>query len=91
MTARIFDSHGNVTECSDAEFFAAAFGHQPRTQAQIQIEWDARVERYIRLILSGCDLDEYGNPAVSEAKTLIALRDADSTVGDPVPPRRRAA
>jgi len=82
--ARIITNEG-VREVSDSEFFATAFGHQPRTPEQKQSEWDAGVERYVQLILKGAELSEYGNPAVAEAFRLIALREGDAEpTGDPL-------
>ena len=63
--------------------FARSLGLHIRTPEQKRAEWDATVQRYVELILSGCQVSEYGNPAVREAKELIALRDADVS-GDPL-------
>jgi hypothetical protein len=83
----------DASKVSGAEF-ARSLGLRIRTPAEKQAEWDARVHRYVELILSGCELSEYGNPAVREAKELIALRDADSMTGDPLghlEPKRKVA
>jgi hypothetical protein len=66
----------DASKVSGAEF-ARSLGLNIRTQAEKRAEWTAKVERYVALILKGCELSEYGNPAVREAKELIALRDAD--------------
>jgi hypothetical protein len=89
--ARIIDQFGNVEETSAANFYTRVFGHPPRTRDQRKAEWDAEVERYVKLILNGCELSEYGNPAVIEAKKRIALREGDAgVVSDPFK-RRHAA
>jgi hypothetical protein len=69
--ARIITNEG-VREVSDDEF-RRAFGL--RTRQELDAAWDAKVEGYVKAILRGCDLDEYGNAAVREAKKRIALRE----------------
>jgi hypothetical protein len=91
--ARIVDQFSNVEETSAAEFYTRVFGHPPRTKAEKQADWEAEVERYVKAILRGCELDSYGNPAVAEAKKLIALREGDCGP-DPLihlEPKRKAA
>lgn len=91
--AIIVDQFGNVEETSAAEFYTRAFGHQPKTHEQRKAEWAAEVKRYVQAILRGCDPSEHGNPAVREAKKLIALREGDCGP-DPLihlEPNRRAA
>jgi hypothetical protein len=65
---RIITNEG-VREVSDDEF-RRAFGL--RTRQELDAAWDAKVEGYVKAILRGCDLDEYGNAAVREAKKRIA-------------------
>jgi hypothetical protein len=91
MTARRINLETNtVQEVSDDEFFAGIFGHAPRTREQVQAEWDAKVQRCVEQLLRGCELSDFGNPAVREARELIALRDAEAT-GDPLLPKNRRA
>ena len=84
MTSRIFTNLG-VEDVSDAEFFTRIFGHPPRTKTEKEAEWNAEVERYVELILSGAELSSYGNPQVIEAKRRIALREGDAgVIGNPL-------
>jgi hypothetical protein len=89
--ARIITNEG-VREVSDREF-ARAFGL--RSRAELDAAYDAKVEWYVERILSGCTFNEYGNPAVGEAKKRIALREAAECGPDPLrhvePKSRRAA
>jgi hypothetical protein len=81
----------DASKVSGADF-ARSLGLNIRTPEQKKADWDALVENYVRLMIEkGCEFSEYGNPAVREAKELIALRDADSTIGDPLRRDRRAA
>jgi hypothetical protein len=82
MTARIITNEG-VREVGDDES-RRTFGL--RTRQELDAAWDAEVERNVQAILRGCDLDEYGRPAVREAKRLIAEREAEQFTevhGDP--------
>jgi hypothetical protein len=70
--------------------FARALGLNIRTPEQKLAEWNAGVDRYVELILGGCDCSSYGNPQVIEAMKRIAQREGDACVqGDPL--KRRAA
>jgi hypothetical protein len=86
--------------CADAsqvspQDFARSFGLNIRTPEQKLAEWNAGVERYVELILSGCECSSYGNPQVIEAKRRIAEGGQLTEVAsDPLPhlePKRRAA
>jgi hypothetical protein len=52
--------------------FARSLGLRIRTPEQKLAEWNAGVERYVELILSGVDCSSHGNPQVIEAKRRIA-------------------
>jgi hypothetical protein len=89
MTDRLITA--DAGKVSGAEF-ARSLGMRVRTAEQKQDEWDAKIEWYIERILSGCEFSEFGNPAVTEAFRLIALREGDAEpTGDPLLKRRRAA
>jgi hypothetical protein len=80
--AVIINEFGQARNVS-ADEFRRAFGL--RTRQELDAAWDARVEGYVKAILRGCDLDEYGNAAVREAKRRIALREGDAAAtGDPM-------
>jgi hypothetical protein len=87
MTDRLTIADARTTSGAD---FALSLGLRIRSAEQKQAEWNAKVEWYIERILAGCTFSEYGNPAVRQAKELIALRDADSMSGDPLLKRRAA-
>ena len=76
---------------TSATDFARSLGLRVRTAEQKQAEWDAGVERYVQLILSGRAFDPFGNPAVAEAMKRISLLEGDASVhGDPLMKRRVA-
>jgi hypothetical protein len=52
--------------------FARSLGLRIRTKAEKEAEWNAGVERYVGLILSGVECSSHGNPQVIEAKRRIA-------------------
>jgi hypothetical protein len=88
MTARFIDlDTGTVRETTDREFFCRLFGSdEQRAERDRQAD-----ERCIRAIQAG---DTYGYPPVQvdRCRQLMALRDADASLGDPFEkPRRRAA
>lgn len=88
MTDRIYTADARTTSAAD---FARSLGLRVRTAEQKQAEWGAAVERYVQLILKGCDFQEYGFPAVAEAKRRIALREGDAEpTSDPLLKRRVA-
>jgi hypothetical protein len=71
--------------------FARALGLNIRTPEQKLAEWNAGVQRYVELILSGVDCSSHGNPQVIEAKRRIAEGEQlTETVGDPLLKRRAA-
>jgi hypothetical protein len=81
----------DASQISAAEF-ARSLGLRVRSAEQKQAEWDAEVERYVKMILSGREFSEYGNNAVREALRLIALREGDAEpTSDPLLKRRAAA
>jgi hypothetical protein len=87
---RDFIATAPADQTSGADF-ARSIGFKIRTPEQKLAEWESRVEQYVKLILRGCDLSEYGNPTVAEAKRRISLREGDAgCVGDPLLPRRAA-
>lgn len=74
--------------------FARSLGLNIRTPEQKLAEWNAGVERYVELILSGCECSSHGNPQVIEAKRRIAEGgELTEVASDPLPhlePRRAA-
>jgi hypothetical protein len=76
MTSRahIIDEFGNAETVSGNEFFARVFGHPPRTKEQRLADWQREVERLADLIEQGCELSDYGRPAVRDAYLLVAGR-----------------
>ena len=75
MTDRIITAGASKVSAAD---FARSLGMRVRTAEQKQAEWDAGVERYVQLILSGRAFDPFGNPAVAEAMKRIALSEGDA-------------
>lgn len=74
MTRAVMVHRDEIEQVSDREFFSRIFGHPPRTKEQHLAEWQTEIERLADLIEQGCELSEYGNPAVRDAKLLVAGR-----------------
>jgi hypothetical protein len=71
--------------------FARSLGLRIRTPEQKLAEWNAGVDRYVELILSGAECSSYGNPQVIEAKRRMAEGGQLTEVhGDPLLKRRAA-
>jgi hypothetical protein len=75
VTDRLITANARTTSGAD---FARPLGLRIRSAEQKQAEWDAQVQWYVERILAGCEFSEFGNPAVRQAKELIALRDAEA-------------
>jgi hypothetical protein len=83
------DIIADATQVSPQDF-ARSLGLNIRTPEEKLAEWNAGVERYMELILSGVECNSHGNPQVIEAMKRIAQREGDACVqGDPL--KRRAA
>jgi hypothetical protein len=72
MTARIITNEG-VEAVSDREFFTRAFGHPPRTKAQIAAEWRAKCERYATSIENGFEA-LVPPPCLRDARKIVEER-----------------
>jgi hypothetical protein len=72
--AVIVDELGTVEHMSDSEFYRTVFGHYPCTKEQRLADWQREVERWADLIEQGCELSDYGRPAVRDAYLLVAGR-----------------
>jgi hypothetical protein len=55
MTRARIISRDGVEDVSGREFYTRAFGHAPRTRAELEAEWNADCERYADMIEAGSE------------------------------------